>query len=304
MEGSLISLSDLDRSQLLELLELAEWLKQMRARGAEVEKRLSGKSVGMLFEKPSTRTRISFEVAIWELGGHPLFLSSKELQLGRGEPLKDTARVLSRYVHCVVARVMSHKSLIELDRWSSIPIINALSDVEHPCQTLADLLTIKEAKGGLEGVRAGWIGDGNNVCHSFMLGCALSGMPLTVATPAGYEPNEDIVERARALGGAITLTHEPEQAARGADVLYTDVWVSMGQDAEREARLLDFKGFGLSDELLSLASSECIVLHCLPAHRGEEITDAVIEGEHSMVFEQAENRLHTQKALLYKLFEK
>ncbi|HIH70138.1 MAG TPA: ornithine carbamoyltransferase [Methermicoccus shengliensis] len=301
---SIISLADLDRPQLWELMELAEQLKQMRARGREVEKRLSGKSVGMLFEKPSTRTRISFEVAVWELGGHPLFLSSKELQLGRGEPLKDTARVLSRYVHCVVARVISHDTLIELDRWSSIPVINALSDVEHPCQALADLLTIREAKGELEGVRAGWIGDGNNVCHSFMLGCALSGISLTVATPAGYEPNRDIVERARALGGDIALTHDPEQAAQGADVLYTDVWVSMGQDAERERRLMDFKGFQLSDELLALASSECIVLHCLPAHRGEEITDAVIEGERSMVFEQAENRLHAQKALLYKLFER
>jgi len=304
MLDSIISLSDLDRPQLWELMELAEQLKQMRAMGREVEKRLSGKSVGMLFEKPSTRTRISFEVAVWELGGYPLFLSSKELQLGRGEPLKDTARVLSRYVHCVVARVISHDTLIELDRWSSIPVINALSDVEHPCQALADLLTIREAKGELEGVRAGWIGDGNNVCHSFMLGCALSGISLTVATPAGYEPKRDIVERARALGGDITLTHDPERAAQGADVLYTDVWVSMGQDAERERRLLDFKGFQLSDELLALASSECIVLHCLPAHRGEEITDAVIESEHSMVFEQAENRLHAQKALLYKLFEK
>ncbi|KUK04449.1 ornithine carbamoyltransferase [Methermicoccus shengliensis] len=304
MLDSIISLADLDRPQLWELMELAEQLKQMRARGREVEKRLSGKSVGMLFEKPSTRTRISFEVAVWELGGHPLFLSSKELQLGRGEPLKDTARVLSRYVHCVVARVISHDTLIELDRWSSIPVINALSDVEHPCQALADLLTIREAKGELEGVRAGWIGDGNNVCHSFMLGCALSGISLTVATPAGYEPNRDIVERARALGGDIALTHDPEQAAQGADVLYTDVWVSMGQDAERERRLMDFKGFQLSDELLALASSECIVLHCLPAHRGEEITDAVIEGERSMVFEQAENRLHAQKALLYKLFER
>lgn len=304
MLDSIISLSDLDRPQLWELIELAERLKQTRTRGMEVEKRLSGKSVGLLFEKPSTRTRISFEVAVWELGGYPLFLPSRELQLGRGEPLKDTARVLSRYVHCVVARVISHDSLIELDKWSNIPVINALSDVEHPCQALADLLTIKEAKGELEGVRAGWIGDGNNVCHSFMLGCALSGISLTVATPAGYEPSSDIVEKAKALGGDITLTHDPERAARRADVLYTDVWVSMGQDAERRRRLLDFQGFQLSDELLALASSECIVLHCLPAHRREEITDAVIEGEHSMVFEQAENRLHAQKALLYKLFER
>ncbi|MHC1570525.1 MAG: ornithine carbamoyltransferase [Methermicoccaceae archaeon] len=304
MIGSVLSLSYLSRHQLHGLIERAAELKAMRAAGELPEQRLSGRCVGLVFEKPSTRTRISFEVAVYELGGYPLFLSTSELQLGRGEPVKDTARVLSRYLHCVVARVNSHEDLLELDRWSTIPVINALSDVEHPCQTLADLLTIKEVKGRLNGVRAGWVGDGNNVCHSFMLGCALSGISLVVATPEGYEPKAGLVEMAEQLGGDITLTHDPEEAAGGADVLYTDVWVSMGEEAEREKRLAAFKGFQINERLLSLASPKCTVLHCLPAHRGEEITDAVIEGEHSAVFAQAENRLHAQKALLYEVFGK
>jgi len=303
MIGSVLSLSDVSRSQLRKLVELAAVFKRRRATGGAVEQRLSGKSIGLLFEKPSTRTRISFEVAVCELGGHPLFLPTSELQLGRGEPIKDTARVLSRYLHCLVARVDSHESLLELDRWSTIPVINALSDTEHPCQTIADLLTIREAKGRLEGLSVGWIGDGNNVCHSLMLGCALSGISLVVATPEGYEPDDELVERAEQLGGDITLTHDPEQAALDADVLYTDVWMSMGQEGEWEGRHAAFDGFQINERLLSLAFPECTVLHCLPAHRGEEITDAVIEGEHSAVFAQAENRLHAQKALLYEMFE-
>lgn len=297
---SLISLADLSPEELEEVIELAIELKEVR----ETSDKLAGKSVALLFEKPSTRTRVSFEVAVYELGGHPLYLGFNELQLGRGEPLSDTARVLSRYVHCIVARVNSHDSLIQLDRYSTVPVINALSDLEHPCQAIADLMTIRELKGRWDGVKVAWVGDGNNVCNSLVLGCAMLGTDVVVATPPNYEPNKDIIKLAKSFTGKVEVVHDPHEAVRNADVVYTDVWVSMGQEDERKERMEVFRDFQLNEQLLEKAHEDCVVMHCLPAHRGEEITDSVIEGEKSVVFEQAENRLHTQKALLIMLMGK
>jgi len=296
---SLISLADLSPEELKKIIELGIELKRNRERK---DKPLAGKSVALLFEKPSTRTRVSFEVAVYELGGYPLYLSFNELQLGRGEPLSDTARVLSRYVHCIVARVNSHKSLLQLDRYATIPVINALSDLEHPCQVIADLMTILEIKGKLEGVKVAWVGDGNNVCNSLILGCAMVGASIVVGTPTGYEPNKDILKVATSFRGDVKVVHDPYDAVKNSDVVYTDVWVSMGQEKEHDKRMKAFRNFQLNESLLKEAREDCIVMHCLPAHRGEEITDEVIEGEKSVVFEQAENRLHAQKALLIKLF--
>jgi ornithine carbamoyltransferase len=255
-------------------------------------------SLAMIFEKPSTRTRVSFEVAMTELGGHALYLNYADLQLGRSETICDTASVLSRYVHVIMARVYRHETVRELARCADIPVINALSDMEHPCQLLADLLTIRERKGDLKDLRIAWIGDGNNVCNSLMLGSAITGMNLSVACPAGYEPDAGMVARANELGSGVLITDDPIEAASGADVLYTDVWVSMGDEKEEEERLRDFSGFQINSDLLGHAKSDCIVLHCLPAHRGQEISAEVLDGEHSVVMDQAENRLHAKKALL------
>jgi ornithine carbamoyltransferase len=263
---------------------------------------LTGRTVAMIFEKPSTRTRISFEVGIAELGAHALPLSSAELQLGRGETIEDTGRVLTRYVHGVVVRTFEQERLERLAAAASIPVVNALSDLEHPCQALADLLTVREHLGALEGVTLAYVGDGNNVAHSLLLAGAKAGMHVRVATPAGYEPLPQIVTRAAEIasetGGSATVTTDPAAAAQGADVLYTDVWASMGQEAEAAERKLIFAQYQLNAALLAKAKPGAIVLHCLPAHRGEEITDDVIDGPASVVWDQAENRLHTQKALL------
>ena len=291
----LISVSDLAREEIYELLDLAARMKEGRDSYMDA---LKGMSLAMIFEKPSTRTRVSFEVAMTELGGHALYLNSADLQLGRSETICDTASVLSRYVHAITARVYRHETVRELARCADIPVINALSDMEHPCQLLADLLTIRERKGDLEGLRIAWIGDGNNVCNSLILGSAITGMNLSVACPAGYEPDAGIVARANELGSSVLITNDPIEAAAGADVLYTDVWVSMGDEKEEETRLSDFSGFQINSDLLSHAKSDCIVLHCLPAHRGQEISAEVLDGEHSVVLDQAENRLHAQKALL------
>lgn len=255
----------------------------------------------MLFEKSSTRTRISFEVAMTELGGHAIFLNYKDIQLGRGESIADTAKVLSRYVNAIMARVYKHETLIELSNNAAVPVINGLSDLEHPCQLLADLLTIREYKGKFKGLNFSWIGDGNNVCNSALLACVLTGMKITVACPPGYEPDGEIVAKAKELGGAVHITHDPLKAAKKADVLYTDVWVSMGDEEEYDQRLRDFKPYQINSKLLEEARHDVMVLHCLPAHRGEEITADVLEGPNSAVFDQAENRLHVQKALLLKL---
>ncbi|MFX0169995.1 MAG: ornithine carbamoyltransferase [Candidatus Hodarchaeota archaeon] len=298
----LLSLKDFSREEIQLFLDTAADLKRQRYRG-ELGTSLLGRSVGMVFERPSTRTRVSFEVAINELSGDPLFLSAQELQLSRGEPIADTARVLSRYVHGIVIRATDHGHVVELAEHSTIPVINALTPMYHPCQILADLLTIHEKLHDLEGLKLAYVGDGNNVCHSLMIGCATMGLEVAVATPSGYEPNADVTkiarERAEANMSSIEVTTDPKAAANDADVLYTDVFVSMGQDKEREKRLAAFvPKFQLNEALLEAAAPHSIVMHCLPAHRDEEITDAVIEGFQSVVWDQAENRLHTAKAVL------
>ena len=291
----LISISDLTHEEIDKLLDLAARVKEERDQYLDA---LKGMSLAMIFEKPSTRTRVSFEVAMTELGGHALYLNYADLQLGRSETICDTASVLSRYVHAIMARVYRHETVRELARCADVPVINALSDMEHPCQLLADLLTIRERKGDLKDLCIAWIGDGNNVCNSLILGSAITGMSLSVACPAGYEPDTGVVARANEIGSDVLITNNPIEAASGADVLYTDVWVSMGDEMEEEKRLRDFSGFQINSDLISYAKSDCIVLHCLPAHRGQEISAEVLDGEHSVVMDQAENRLHAQKALL------
>ncbi len=296
----LISMADLTPEELEEILKLAEKLKEERYKGM-VTDYLKNKSLAMIFELPSTRTRISFEVAMTDLGGHALYLNWNDLQLGRGEPIKDTARVLSRYVHAVMMRVRKHETILEFAKYSTVPVINGLSNLEHPCQVIADLLTIKEYKGDLRYVKLAWIGDGNNVCNSLILASALTGMEMVVCTPKGYEPNREIVEKALKMGAKLTFESDPVKAVEDADVIYTDVWVSMGQEKERRKRLKAFAGYQVTQKLVDSAKTNVVVMHCLPAHRGEEITEEVLEGEHSIVFDQAENRLHAQKAILLKL---
>ncbi len=297
-----LSLKDFTREDIQLMLDTAADFKRQRYRG-DYGTSLLGKSVGMVFERPSTRTRVSFEVAINELSGDVLFLSSQELQLSRGEPIADTARVLSRYLHGIVIRATSHENVVELAEHSSIPVINALTPMYHPCQGLADLLTIREKLHELDGLKLAYIGDGNNVCHTLMLGGTIMGLEVNVATPKGFEPNLEIIKLSREYAeqnmSSIELTNDPKAAVRDADVIYTDVFVSMGQDAERKKRLAAFLPlFQVNDALVNLAAPHSIVMHCLPAHRGEEITDTVIEGAHSVVWDQAENRLHTEKAVL------
>ncbi len=299
----LISMADLSSDELEEILKLAEKLKEERYKG-RVTDYLKNKSLAMIFELPSTRTRISFEVAMTDLGGHALYLNWNDLQLGRGEPIKDTARVLSRYVHAVMMRVRNHGTILEFARYSSVPVINGLSNLEHPCQVIADLLTIKEYKGDLGSVKLAWIGDGNNVCNSLILASALTGMEMVVCTPKGYEPNRAIVEQAINMGAKLEFESDPFKAVEDSDVIYTDVWVSMGQERERRKRLRAFAGYQVSQKIVESAKTNVVVMHCLPAHRGEEIAEDVLEGEHSIVFDQAENRLHAQKAILLKLIGK
>lgn len=292
---NLISIADLSCEDILRLIESAE---AFRARRGKHGQPLEGKSLAMIFEKPSTRTRVSLEVAAWELGGHPLYLSANELQLGRGETIADTARVLSRYVHAITARVYSHGTVLQLAEHASVPVINALSDWEHPLQILADLETMSQNFQALDGLRIGWIGDGNNVCNSLILASAIMGMEITVASPPGYGPRPAILEEARALGGSPQVVEEPEEAAAGADVLVTDTWVSMGDEAEEAERLRVFGRYQINSRLMDLAGDGAIALHCLPAHRGQEITDEVMDGPRSRVFDEAENRMHTSKAVM------
>ena len=253
---------------------------------------LDGQTLGMIFEKPSTRTRVSFETGMTQLGGHAVFLGPDDIGLHGREPVKDIARALSRYVDFVMARVFDHEDIVELGEYAEVPVINALTDDAHPCQTLADLLTIREHFD--DDVSVAWVGDGNNVCQSFVLGAAMSDLDLTVATPEGYEVDEDVLDRAAELGPAPAVTTDPETAVADADVVYTDVWVSMGQEDEREQKLADFDGFQITRELLG----DRALMHCLPAHRGEEVTDAVLESDNAIVWDQAENRLHAQKGLI------
>ncbi len=300
MPSHLLSLADLSYTDIISLLDTASDLKEKRERG-KTQDTLKSRTLAMLFEKSSTRTRLSFEVAMTELGGHAIFLSTKDIQLGRGESVADTARVMSRYVHAIMARVYKHENLIELSKYATVPVINGLSDLEHPCQLLADLMTIREYKGKFKGLNFSWIGDGNNVCNSAILACALTGMNMTVACPEGYEPDKEIINKAKQLGGEINIIRDPLKSSINADILYTDVWVSMGDEEEYKQRLHDFKPYQINSKLLEYAKHDVMVLHCLPAHRGEEITADVIDGPHSAVFDQAENRLHAQKALLLKL---
>jgi ornithine carbamoyltransferase len=300
MKKDFLSIGDLEPAELSGLIEKAEILKEERKRGV-VREDLKGKSLAMIFEKASTRTRISFEVGMAEMGGIPLFLNPRDTQLGRGEEIRDTARVLSRYVAGVMIRAHRHRTLEEFARYASIPVINGLSDREHPCQILADLMSVKERFGELAGRKIAWIGDGNNVCNSWILAAPLTGIDLRIAAPAGFGPAEELLTAARARGGTIRLTDSPLDVARGAEVLYTDVWVSMGDEKERASRMKRLQGYTITKDLLKIASPQVVVMHCLPAHRGEEITDEVMESLQSAVWDQAENRLHAQKALLLQL---
>jgi ornithine carbamoyltransferase len=299
VERDFLSIDDVSTRELHHLLELAAKVKQSPGDHAA---RLAGMSVALIFEKPSTRTRVSFEVGVASLGGHPLALSSSELQLGRGETIEDTGRVLSRYCEAIVLRTFGQERLEALAAGATVPVVNSLSDYEHPCQILADLLTVIEKKGEPTGRTLAYLGDGNNVAHSLLLGGAMLGMHVRVSTPTGFEPIPQVVERAGEIasetGGSIEVGNDPLAAVDGADILYTDVWASMGQEREHAERVLVFTPFRIDAEKLSLAADDAIVMHCLPAHRGEEITDEVLDGPHSVVWDQAENRLHTQKALL------
>jgi ornithine carbamoyltransferase len=296
-----LRVNDWDADELTLVLDLADRLKARQRERVE-HRHLEGRSVGMIFQKPSTRTRVSFEVGIAQLGGTGLYLAAGDLQLGRGETIRDTGVVLSRYLDGIMIRTFAQADVDELAASADIPVINGLTDDFHPCQALADVLTIRERLGNFDGVRVAYLGDGNNVCHSLMVACAKLGMDFIAATPPGYEPSEEVVGWAKTAanvsGGSVELTHDPRAAAEGADVLYTDVWTSMGQDEERERRLADLAGFGIDDSLLALGSERAIVLHCLPAHYGEEITEEVLYGPRSAVWDQAENRLHAQKALM------
>jgi ornithine carbamoyltransferase len=297
---------DLSPAELAQVLDDAARRKVNR-HGTGSDLALDGRAVALIFEKPSTRTRVSFEVGVTELGGHPVVIDASTTQLGRGETLEDTAMVLSRYCAAIVIRTFGQDRIERLAAASSVPVVNALTDFAHPCQAIADLQTIRERREGLSGLTMAYLGDGNNVAHSLMLAGAAAGMRVRVATPPGYEPIDQVVQRARAIatetGGAVVLTTDALEAAAGADVLYTDVWASMGQESEAESRLSLFQGFQLDDRAVAAAHDDVIVLHCLPAHRGEEIAASVIDGPHSAVWDQAENRLHAQKALLAFLVE-
>ncbi len=295
----LLSLADLTPEELQELLEMATHLKSQR-----LQLRCN-KVLGLLFSKASTRTRVSFTVAMYQLGGQVIDLNPNVTQVSRGEPIEDTARVLDRYLDILAIRTFAQQELETFANYAKIPVINALTDLEHPCQILADLMTIQECFGNLARLTLTYVGDGNNVANSLMLGCALAGMNVRIATPVGYEPNAKVVEQARVLAQfnqtEVSITNDPEAAVKGVNVLYTDVWASMGQEEEADDRMPIFQPYQINEQLLSLADRDAIVLHCLPAHRGEEITDAVMEGSQSRIWDEAENRMHAQKALLASL---
>jgi ornithine carbamoyltransferase len=288
-----LAVPDFTRSELLSLFDLAARMKRPGYTG----KPLAGKTLGMIFAKSSTRTRVSFEVGAYQLGGHALFLSSRDIQLGRGEPIRDTARVLSRYLDGIMIRTFDHADVEELARFATIPVINGLTDLLHPCQLLADLLTVRESIGGWEGKVVAWIGDGNNMANSWLNAAGTLGFELRLACPEGYAPNQEILERNRKLT-KVTLSTDPREAVRGAHVVNTDVWASMGQEQEQEERALAFRNYMVDEALMDSADPGAIFLHCLPAHRGEEVSEGVIEGPRSRVWSQAENRLHAQKALM------
>jgi ornithine carbamoyltransferase len=298
MKKDFLALSQYTKNELDAIFILARELKEKQKKGIE-HRLLAGKTLAMIFEKSSTRTRVSFEAGIFQLGGHGLFLSTKDSQMGRGEPIKDTARVMARYCDGVMIRTYGQEIVEEFARHSSVPVINGLTDLYHPCQIMADLMTVIEHRGCYEGLKFAWVGDGNNMANTWVEAAAIFGFDLTLACPPGYEPDRQVLEWAQARASArIVLTNDPKEAAREADVLNTDVWASMGQEAEQKQREKAFAGFQINEALLDEAKGNCMVLHCLPAHRGEEITDDVIEGPHSAVWDEAENRLHIQKAIM------
>ncbi len=302
MKGKdLLSVNDLSIDEVYRIFDLAKQLKA-RQKSGETHQLLKGKTLGMIFQKASTRTRVSFEAGMWQLGGTALFLSANDLQIGRGEPVKDTARVLSRYLDGIMIRTFSHAEVEELARYADVPVINGLTDYLHPCQALTDIFTVVERKGKAKGLKMAYVGDGNNMVNALLHTCAKVGMDISVATPPGYAPHPQVVLEAKAAaaehGSKVALVTDPKDAAVGADVLYTDVWASMGQEAEQATRMRAFAGYQINEALLKLAKPDAIVLHCLPAHRGEEITEAVLEGPQSAVFDEAENRLHVQKAIM------
>jgi len=303
MNKDFLSILDISKTELEQILTEATHLKMLKKQGV-VHDVLRGKNLAMIFEKSSTRTHISFEVGMNELGGHALFLNARDMQIWRGEEIRDTARAASRYVSGIMIRAYKHSTIEEFARYATIPVINGLSDLEHPCQLLADIMTMQEHFGSTRDLRVAWVGDGNNVCNSLILSTVLTGYSVTVATPDGYEPSADIVIKARALGGKVNLVKSPEQAVKDAHIIVTDTWVSMGDDAEREERLKVFSPYTVDASLMRHASPDARVLHCLPAHRGEEIADEVMEGGQSLVWDEAENRLHAQKALLVRLLKK
>jgi len=297
MKRDFLAIPDLDTSELYAVLGLARQMK----RGEYRDRPLAGRTVAMIFEKSSTRTRVSFEVGAYQLGGHALFLSARDIQLGRGEPIRDTARVLSRYVDMIMIRAYSHAGVEELARYASVPVINGLTDLLHPCQVMADVMTIQESFGPeLRPRKVAWIGDGNNMANSWLNAAYRFGFDLCLACPDGYRPDAAVLQRARGQA-AIRVTTDPREAAAGADVVTTDVWTSMGQEAEAQARLKAFAGYHVDEGLMRSAAEGAIFLHCLPAHRGEEVADAVLEGPQSRVFDEAENRLHVQKAIMASL---
>ena len=297
----LLSIHDLTVGEVATILDVAKKLKRKQKAG-EPHQYLKGKTLAMLFSKASTRTRTSFEVGFWQLGGHPIYLSDSASQIGRGEPIRDTARGLSRMVDGIMIRTFSHESVVELAKYATVPVINGLTDLLHPCQALTDMFTIQEKMEVLKGRKLVYVGDGNNMAHSLMYACAKVGMSMVCASPKCYQPDPKVLaeaqEDASHTGCTITVEEDLFKAAKGADVLYTDVWTSMGEEAERDIRFKALHNYQINQALLDVARPECIVLHCLPAHRGEEITDEVIEGPHSVVFDQAENRLHVQKAIM------
>ena len=300
----LLTINALTTEEIEDILTLSAELKE-KQKNRQMDCPLIGRTLGMFFEKPSTRTRVSFEVGIYQLGGQAIVLPVSDLQIGRGETIADTARVLSRYIDAIVIRTFEHKIVEEWAGHASIPVINGLTDMHHPCQALADVFTIKEKKGSIKGLKLTYIGDGNNVAHSLIEICAKTGVDISLACPKGYEPDKKIVksaiEDAKKQGSKVEILSDPQKAAKDADVLYTDVWASMGQEKEHKKRLKIFKDYQLNKKLLKSAKPDALVMHCLPAHRGEEITEEALEGKNSVIFDQAENRLHTQKAVMVRL---
>lgn len=305
MKKDLISIKDLSAKEFEDIFALAEKIKANKNKFSAT---LKGKSVGLVFQKPSNRTRVSFEVGTWELGGHCIYLGPEEISIGQRESTEDVAKTLSRYLSAIVARTFEHQTVLDLARYATIPVINGLSDLEHPCQALSDLFTIKEKLTKLSGVKMAYVGDGNNVCHSLLYGASKTRMHLKIATPKGYEPNKDIVTTAKEMAKknetTFEISNDPYEAVKDAEVIYTDVWTSMGQEKETDQRRKDFSGFQINTQLVAKAKKNYLFMHCLPAHRGEEVLDSVIDGKNSIVFDQAENRLHVQKAILVILLKK